>query len=209
MVVALNGQSKRQQCSQSPTMSSLTEKQCKVEFEPRVSGSKHSFTSERNLSLIIISILILLQWLLQLRLVRTLIFLKHCPLQVVLFRGYLGSSRWSLGNSFNAFCVVTSITSSTETPFTWAIYSAEMEMFRGSFRTWNRKKRHGIKRDRSNPWRLWIKEMKMSRLKQLLGSLLFFFLKGLGRRPWTSAWKLRLQHWWSLCCSWNIGLTKP
>ena len=93
LVVALNGQSKRQQCSQSPAMSSLTEKQCKVELEPRVSGSKPSLTSERNFSLIIISILILLQWLLQLRLVRTLIFLKHCPLQVVLFRGYFGSSR--------------------------------------------------------------------------------------------------------------------
>lgn len=37
-----------------------------------------------------------------------------------------------MGNSFIAFCVVTSITSSTEIPFTWAIYSAEMEMFLGS-----------------------------------------------------------------------------
>ena len=32
--------------------------------------------------------------------------------------------------------------------------------------------------DRSNPWRLWIKEMKMSRLKQLMGSFLFFFKGG-------------------------------
>lgn len=47
-VVALNGQSKRQQCSPSPAMSSLTEKLCKAEFEPRVSGSKPSFPSERN-----------------------------------------------------------------------------------------------------------------------------------------------------------------
>lgn len=39
-----------------------------------------------------------------------------------------------MGNSLNAFCVVTSRTSSTEIPFTWAMNSAAMERLQGSFR---------------------------------------------------------------------------
>lgn len=77
-----------------------------------------------------------MEWFLQFwLLIRTFIFLKCCPLQLIWFQSYFWSRWRSLGNSFNAFCVVTSVTSSTEIPFTWAIYSAEMEMFWGSFRT--------------------------------------------------------------------------
>lgn len=55
-------------------------------------------------------------------------------------RSYFWSRSWSLGNSFKAFCVVTSWTSSTEIPFTWAMNSAEMEMLQGSFRVCERTK---------------------------------------------------------------------
>jgi len=46
----------------------------------------------------------------------------------------------SLGNTFSAFCVVTSITSSTGIPLILAIYSAAMWIFFGSFLTWKKKK---------------------------------------------------------------------
>lgn len=136
--------------SQPPARTPLTEKQHKVELEPRFSGPKPCFTPEGNSSLKLLLLYpnTMISAGLEFRLaIRTLLFLKCCPLQLIWFWSYLWSRCRSLGNSFSAFCVVTSTTSSTEIPFTWAIYSAEMAMFWGSFRTWNRTMQTLVKHD--------------------------------------------------------------
>lgn len=125
-------------------------------------------------------------------------FLSVLSPQQIWLRSYSWSRCRSLGNSLNAFCVVTSITSSTEIPFTWAIYSAAMEMFWGSFRTWNRTKQKVNQTWHSRKTILeTIDKTEQSELVKTKELFFFFFLMGrlgeAGRQGWGEGPELQLK----------------